>query len=127
MPHSILIVDDDESLRSLLDMILNRAGYTTYQAANGLEALEFIEMEMPDLFVVDVMMPGMSGIELTQALRAAPKTAQHPIIMVSARTDKDSVNAGLSSGANLYLSKPVSSKELIPRIEELLSAVAGSN
>jgi DNA-binding response OmpR family regulator len=120
MTHSVLLVDDDPSLRSLIDMMLTRVGYMTYQAEDGQQALEFIDMTMPDLFIVDVMMPGMTGFELCQHLRARKDTAQHPVILLSARTDEDSMSEGLQSGANLYLTKPIAAKELIARIQQLL-------
>lgn len=126
MSHSILIVDDDDSLRNLLSMILSRVGYTTYEVGNGQEAIEFLELEVPDLFIVDVMMPGMTGFELAKLLRADERTAQHPVIMLSALVDNDNMQEGLNSGANVYLNKPVSSQDIIAHIEALF-AVAGKN
>lgn len=121
MPHSILLVDDDESLITLTGLILKRAGYTIYQAVDGVAALESLDEQIPDLFIVDVMMPRMDGFELCRQLRARPDTAQHPIILLSARTDQDSMFEGLSSGANLYLAKPLPAEELIARIQEFIN------
>jgi CheY-like chemotaxis protein len=120
MPRSILLVDDDSSLRMLLDTMLTRAGYTTFQAEDGHQALEFIEMELPDIFIVDVMMPGMTGFELCRHLRADPRTANRVMVLLSALTDKESKAEGVACGANVYLTKPISAKELIGKIEELL-------
>jgi DNA-binding response OmpR family regulator len=121
MPYTIMLVDDDESLIALTGLILKRAGYTIQQAYDGYQALEALADQMPDLFIVDVMMPGMDGFELCRQLRAKPETAQHPIILLSARTDQDSIFEGLSSGANLYLGKPIPPDELIARIKEFLN------
>jgi DNA-binding response OmpR family regulator len=120
MSHSVLLVDDDPSMRSLLDMMLTRVGYITYQAEDAQQAIEFIDMTMPDLFIVDVMMPGMTGFELCQHLRARRDTAQHPILLLSARTDEASMLEGLQSGASLYLTKPIAAKELIAHIQQFL-------
>jgi DNA-binding response OmpR family regulator len=120
MSHSILLVDDDPSLRALIDKMLTRVGYITYQAEDAQQAIEFVDMTMPDLFIVDVMMPGMTGFELCQHLRAQGNTAQHPIILLSARSDEESIAEGKRCGANLYLTKPIAAKELIARIQQLL-------
>jgi CheY-like chemotaxis protein len=124
MSRSVLIVDDDQSLRYLLDTILARAGYITYQAEDGLQALEFIDMELPDIFIIDVMMPGMTGFELCRKLRAQPRTAHRPILLLSALSDKNNAAEGIASGANAYLTKPISAKELISHLEEFSSSVA---
>jgi DNA-binding response OmpR family regulator len=120
MSHSVLLVDDDPSMRSLLDMMLTRVGYITYQAEDAQQAIELIDMTMPDLFIIDVMMPGMTGFELCQHLRTRNDTAQHPILLLSARTDEASISEGLQSGANLYLTKPIAAKELIAHIQQFL-------
>src|SRR5687768_8332812 len=103
MPHSIMLVDDDQDLRTLMSLILTRAGYLVYQAADGEQALELVNTTIPDLFIVDVMMPGISGYELCQQLRANPQTADQPIFVLSARTDRESVEEGIQAGANRYL------------------------
>jgi DNA-binding response OmpR family regulator len=121
MPHTILLVDDDEGLRALVGIMLKRAGYNVQQAESGDDAVAMLESGLPDLFIVDVMMPGMNGFELCRHLRATPETAQHPILLLSAKTDNDSMMEGLSSGANLYLHKPIESAELIARIEQFLN------
>lgn len=120
MPHSILLVDDDPDLRTMLDFILSRGGYTVYLAASAEQAIQSLETTIPDLFLIDVMMPGMDGFTLTEYLRARPKTAQHPILLLSARTDSESVSEGLARGANAYLTKPTSMPEIITRVREFL-------
>jgi DNA-binding response OmpR family regulator len=91
------------------------------QAEGGNQALEMLDTAVPDLFVVDVMMPGMNGFELCRELRGRPDTAQHPILLLSARIDSKSMMEGLESGANLYLHKPIESAQLIARIEQFLN------
>lgn len=120
MPNSILVVDDDPTLRILAKLILERAGFISYEAADGLKALEFLNTTVPDLFIVDVMMPRMDGYELCEELRRRPETAQHPIIMLSARPDSESRTRGLASGADVYLVKPVEHSELVAHIEKCL-------
>lgn len=120
MPHSILLVDDDNDLRMLMSLILTHAGYVVHQAADGQEALRVAETTSPDLYIVDVMMPEMNGFELCAHLRANPKTEKHPIFLLSARKDKASVDEGLASGATLYLHKPIENSVLIDHIKQFL-------
>jgi DNA-binding response OmpR family regulator len=120
MSHSIMLVDDDKDLRFLLGIALKRAGYTVHEARDGEHALVQLETIVPDLFIVDVMMPGIDGFELCQHLRAKVETAQHPILLLSARTDTTSMMKGLESGANLYLHKPIETDHLLERIGQFL-------
>jgi CheY-like chemotaxis protein len=121
MSHAILLVDDDRDLRTLMSLILKHAGYDIYQAANGHEALQITETTAIDLFIVDVMMPEMNGFELCVHLRANPNTENHPIFLLSARKDRDSINEGLASGASLYLTKPIETPDLIDHIKQYLA------
>jgi DNA-binding response OmpR family regulator len=125
MPHSIMLVDDDEDLRSLMSIILKKAGYEVYLAANGEEALELVNTTVPDIFIVDVMMPGISGYEVCAQLRASPKTAKSYIFILSARTDLESVNEGMQAGADRYLVKPMQSELIISYIKGALKEDKG--
>jgi DNA-binding response OmpR family regulator len=120
MPQSIMLVDDDNDLRTLMAMILKRSGYTVQQAEDAHQALEQLNISTPDLFLLDVMMPEIDGFELTQRLRAMPETAEHPILLLSARTDPLIQKKGLESGANRYLTKPIPTNELVSTIREYL-------
>jgi two-component system, OmpR family, phosphate regulon response regulator PhoB len=120
MTDSILLVDDDQDMRTLLSILLKRAGYLVYQAVDGLDALHVLRTTQPSVCISDVMMPGMSGLELCQRLRSDARTTAMPIILLSARSDCASIEQGLQSGADLYLAKPVSMDSLSRHIRELI-------
>jgi DNA-binding response OmpR family regulator len=120
MSQSVLIVDDDDNLRVLLTLILKRAGHTVYQAASAIEALDLIQTTVPDLFIIDVMMPNGNGYNLCMDLREHHDTASRPIIMLSSRSDEWSVDAARDCGADRYLTKPVPTSELVSHVEEAL-------
>ncbi|MAY74502.1 MAG: DNA-binding response regulator [Phycisphaerae bacterium] len=120
MTKRILIVDDEVDLSELLSYNLSRAGYTTrvvHDGRNGLEAARSFE---PDLIVLDVMMPEMSGFEVANRLRRDAATRQTPIIMLTAKSGETDELSGLSSGADDYVTKPFSMRVLEARIEAVL-------
>ena len=119
---TILIVDDEEMTRRLLRLMLERDGYRIVEAEDGIQALARIEETVPDVIILDVMMPNMDGFATCEVLRERPDTADLPIIMLSARTQLEAVRAGLQAGANRYMTKPVSKPELIQTIDELISS-----
>ena len=118
--QSILIVDDEPTARTLLRLILVRAGFKVVEARDGYEALTRLEEATVDLVLLDVMMPGIDGIEVCEKIRADEKTAVIPILLLSAKTDILSVRRGLSAGANKYLKKPISPDILLSHLEEAL-------
>src|SRR5262252_7407998 len=118
-PH-ILIVEDEEPLTMLLRYNLEAAGYTVETAGRGDEAELKLSENLPDLVVLDWMLPGLSGIELCRRLRARPATARLPIIMLTARGEEGERVRGLATGADDYIVKPFSLPELIARIGALL-------
>jgi DNA-binding response OmpR family regulator len=120
---SILIVDDEPMTRNLLRLMLERAGFAILEAEDGLEALEAVAQNRPNLLILDVMMPNMDGITVCKTLRAQAETAVLPIILLSARTSPDAVRTGLEAGANVYLGKPVGREDLIRTVREVLDAV----
>lgn len=120
MKEKVLIVDDDPQLVQLIGYKLYSKGYQTLVAHSGEEALQLVERERPDLVILDVMMPGMSGIEVCDVLRGDPETANLPIIILSARTQVPHRIEGLQAGADEYLTKPISLKEMVARVETLL-------
>ena len=124
MSEKILIVDDDANLLRLIGQVLQRAGYQPIAATNGASALQKIRGEQPDLVILDVMLPGMSGIELCKQLRENEETAALPIIMLSALGQVDNTIEGLEAGADEYLSKPINPKELVARVRALLQRTA---
>jgi DNA-binding response OmpR family regulator len=121
MPEKILIVDDDLETLRLIGVMLQRHGYEIAAATNGSQAVTMAGNEMPDLIVLDVMMPGMDGIEVTEVLRKNPNTHNIPILMFTAKSQVEDKVAGYDSGADDYLTKPVHPAELVAHIKSLLS------
>ncbi len=117
---SILIVDDDAGMLALTSLMLERAGFSVQKASSGLEALELAERSAPDLFLLDIMMPDMNGIELCKRIRSSPRMRHTPVVLLSAHTDRDIVASGFEAGATEYLAKPVSHKVLVTKIKGIL-------
>lgn len=108
--------------RDLIRLMLQRAGFKVREAEDGLDALRRVEADgAPDIFILDVMMPNMDGLNLCRELRAREDTAEIPVIMLSAKTAQTAVNDGLEAGANKYLTKPIARAELIENLKSLLN------
>ena len=120
MNANILIADDEPNQLELMSFNLTNAGYSIIKATNGKEAIELIENHSPDLIILDWMMPKMSGIDVCRTLRSRSETKQIPIIILSARSEDSDKSLGLDTGADDYISKPFSPKELISRVKALL-------
>ena len=120
MRPRVLIVEDEEALTVLLRYNLEREGYEIETAARGDEADLRLRERVPDLVILDWMLPGLSGIELCRRLRARPETRQLPIIMLTARGEESERVRGLATGADDYVVKPFSVPELIARVRALL-------
>ena len=120
MNANILIADDEPNQLELMSFNLSNAGYSIIKATNGKEAIKLIENHSPDLIILDWMMPKMSGIDVCRTLRSRPETKQIPIIILSARSEDSDKSLGLDTGADDYISKPFSPKELISRVKALL-------
>jgi DNA-binding response OmpR family regulator len=116
----VMVVDDESGALTLIRIMLERNGFTVQGAKDALAALNLLETSTPDLFVLDVMMPGMDGIELCRRIRARPQTAHTPIIILSARGDRESVAEGLAVGADDYLVKPILHHDLASKARDLL-------
>ena len=119
MAH-IFVVDDDEQLLRMVGLMLERGGHTATLVSNPIEALEMMRDEVPDLAILDVMMPGMNGLELCQELRSNPATENVPIIVLTARGPIEDKREALEIGADTYLNKPVTSIELLDNVDTLL-------
>ncbi len=117
---SVLVVEDDRAIQELLAFSLTQAGYKVTQALSAEIALESIKRELPDVILLDWMLPQMSGLAMAKLLRADRRTRSLPIIMVTARGDEPDKLAGLEHGADDYLTKPFSPKELLARIKAVL-------
>jgi DNA-binding response OmpR family regulator len=122
MAKKILIADDEPNIVAALEFLLQRSGYEVMLAQDGEAALKLVEQRLPDLVLLDVMMPLKSGYEVCQRMRARAAWSHIKIIMLSAKGRDAEVNKGLSMGANLYVTKPWSNKDLIANIEHLLEA-----
>ncbi len=120
MSQKILIVDDEQDIVDLVAYNLEKAGYKTVRAYDGDAGLRKALAEGPDLVVLDVMLPGLDGWEVCKRLRGAEKTARLPIMMLTAKGDETEKILGLELGADDYLTKPFSPKELVARVRALL-------
>ncbi|NDJ51729.1 MAG: response regulator [Chloroflexi bacterium] len=120
MTQQILVVDDEVGALTLIGIMLERGGFAVSKARDAYAALDELTATNPDLIILDVMMPGMNGIELCRKLRADKKTANTPILILSARGDPESVEEGLNAGANDYLSKPILHHDLLTKIKDIL-------
>ncbi|MCD4743196.1 MAG: response regulator transcription factor [Desulfobacteraceae bacterium] len=117
--EKILIVDDEEDILELVKFNLTKEGYKTMLATTGEQALDIVKNNRIDLIVLDLMLPGVDGLEVTRIIRNNPETQTIPIIMLTAKGDESDIITGLELGANDYISKPFSLKELIARIRNI--------
>ena len=116
----ILIVDDEEHILELVRVSLEKEGYPTLCAESGEKALSIARSELPDIIVLDLMMPGMDGLEVTRRIKADPATRNIFIVMLSAKGEETDIITGLELGADDYVTKPFSPKVLIARIRSVL-------
>jgi two-component system phosphate regulon response regulator PhoB len=119
-PYRIVLADDDADLRELVAMRLRASGYDVVERNNGPAALAAIRQEVPDLAILDVVMPGISGFEICRRLAEQPPPAPLPVIMLTSMAGSDSVSAGLAAGASLYHTKPVDIPRLLADISTFL-------
>src|SRR5262249_39122469 len=119
-PMKVLIVEDDSDIAALIAHYLEKNGYETETIADGGKALSHARSSLPDLVVLDLMLPGLNGLEICRALRADDKTAALPIVMLTARGEEAERIFGLDAGADDYVVKPFSPNELMARVRALL-------
>ncbi|MCO5182742.1 MAG: response regulator [Anaerolineae bacterium] len=117
---TILIIDDDDELLLMLGMIFRRAGYETIVSNDSTSALDDIREKRPDLIVLDLMMPYLNGFEVCRCVREMEHGADTPIMILSARMQPEDRDKAFAAGANDYVMKPVTSRELIERARRLL-------
>ncbi|MDX2360000.1 MAG: response regulator transcription factor [Crocinitomicaceae bacterium] len=125
--ESILIIDDEDDIREILGYNLKKEGYLVHTASNGLEGLKSAERNLPDLILLDVMMPEMDGIEVCEQLRSNNLTANIRVCFLTARSEDYSQIAGFDAGADDYVTKPIKPKVLISRIKAILRRSSGSD
>ena len=121
----IFVIDDDEQLLRMVGLMLERGGHNITLINNPLDGLEQIKADKPDLLVLDVMMPNMSGHDLAREIRADANIEELPILVLTARSQEVDRTTALKSGADDYLSKPVTSQELMERVDNLLAKKGG--
>ena len=120
MDNKVLVIEDEHEIREMLNFTLTRAGFSVGEADSAEAALSQLDGPLPDLLIIDWMLPGMSGVELARRLRQDEHTAKLPMIMLTARGEETDKLKSFDSGMDDYLTKPFSPKELIARIRALL-------
>ena len=118
--NSILIVDDEAGIRQMLGLTLAGDGYNFREAANAEEATNEVKIEMPHLILLDWMLPGISGVDFARKLKQDPKTQDIPIIMLTAKGEESDKIRGLDVGADDYITKPFSTRELLARVRAVI-------
>jgi diguanylate cyclase (GGDEF)-like protein len=121
--NSILVVDDDRNLRSIIASNLELAGYSTREVADGAAALAYMDSDVPDLVLLDVMLPAMDGYEVCRRIRKHPTCAHIPIIMLTARGETEDAVMGFEAGADDYIVKPFSPQEMLARVRAKIRRV----
>ncbi len=123
MTHRILVVDDDKSIVKVLTAYLEQSGYQVITAYDGEMALHTLRRERPDLVILDLMMPGRDGYEVTNLVRNDKSLSATPIIMLTARVEDSDKIVGLELGADDYITKPFNAREVVARVKSLLRRV----
>jgi DNA-binding response OmpR family regulator len=125
MAASVLVVDDEPNIVLSLEFLMRQAGYEVRVARDGDAALAAIAQQAPDLVLLDLMMPGRDGYEVCQAIRADPRCAATKVVMLTARSREVEREKGLALGADDYVTKPFSTRDLVERVRQLLAARDG--
>ena len=120
MPATILVIEDEPAIQELISATLQHAGYRTMAAFSAEEAVALVSGTLPDAVLIDWMLPGMSGIQYARRLRGEERTRDLPIILLTARSEEQDKVNGLEAGADDYLTKPFSPRELVARIKAIL-------
>jgi CheY-like chemotaxis protein len=116
----VMVVDDDAEMRDLVCLLLEQQGLRVQQARSSIEALDLLQELIPDLFVLDIRMPGMGGIELCRQIRGMAATQHTPVILLSAHSDPQTVESGYRAGATDFVAKPFSNAALVVSIQNVL-------
>ena len=123
----ILVVDDEEDIRELVELNLSHEGFKVLLCETGEEALEKAGSELPDLIILDLMLPGIDGLEVCKKLKSNMKTENIPVVMLTAKGEESDVVTGLEVGADDYITKPFSGKVLVARVRRLLRKVIATS
>lgn len=121
MKKNVLVVDDEIGALTLIGIMLERGGFNVLKAKDADSALAVLDQDTPDLIILDVMMPGINGIELCKIIRERSETTVTPVLILSARGDAESVMRGMEAGANDYLPKPILHHDLVSKVRGILT------
>ena len=124
MMAKILIAEDERDIRELVNFSLQFGGFTVVQAVNGAEAVEQARKELPDLILMDVRMPKMTGYEACRQMKSMPELRDIPVVFLSAKGQESEIQTGLESGAEEYILKPFAPDELVKQVQAVLDRVA---
>lgn len=119
MNYKVLVVDDDPYILMSLEFLMKKSGYDVLIARNGEEALTHIRAEVPDLVLLDIMMPDVDGYEICKYIKKNKKLEHIKVVFLSAKTKEEDIKKGLGLGAELYITKPFNTRDLVKKIEEL--------
>ena len=117
---TILVVDDDPVIQKLLSVNFEMEGYRVVTANDGIEGLERVASDKPDLILLDVMMPRMDGIEVSKRLKSDPATKEIPVVLLSAKAQSSDIQSGIEAGADDYVTKPFDPLELLDKVAGLI-------
>lgn len=121
MTYKVLIVDDEPNILLSLEFLMKKNGFEIFVARDGGEALEIIKSNVPDLIILDIMMPEVDGYEVCQKIKNDRELSAMKIVFLSAKVMKDDIKKGYEMGADLYITKPFSTRKLMKQVDELLS------
>ena len=116
----VLVVDDEPNILMSLEFLMRKSGYEVYIARDGAEAMQLVHEQHPSVLVLDIMMPEVDGYEVCRLIKTNPGLAQIKVIFLSAKSKEADIDRGYAAGADLYLTKPFSTKELVKRIQEFI-------
>jgi len=115
-----ILVDDDPYILMSLEFLMKKNGFDVMVARNGTEALEILEQQLPDIVLLDIMMPDVDGYEICRHIKKSPRLKQIKVIFMSAKSKEPDIKKGYDLGASLYITKPFSTRELVKQVKELL-------
>lgn len=116
----ILVVDDDPYILMSLEFLMKKNGYDVMVARNGTEALDLVEKQLPDLVLLDIMMPDVDGYEICKHIKSSKKLKEAKVVFMSAKSKETDIKKGYDLGASLYITKPFSTREMMKQIKELI-------
>ena len=119
--HKILVVDDDPYILMSLEFLMRKNGFDVMVARNGTEALDMVEKQLPDLVLLDIMMPDVDGYEICRYIKKSSRLKNTKVVFVSTKSKESDIQKSYELGASLYITKPFSTRELLKQVKELLA------